>query len=700
MKKSKLITCLSATFVSAMALMSCSSLIKSRSGVILTVDGVEYTAEELFNDQKTPAAAEAKFNAVYKVAVRAHFTKDHPGYSDMDEITRNTKIKINEQKATAQSNAEKNGTKYDEEWEKILDSNSVEDEQGLYDKFEYELQKEKFEDKLYENNYDVLRSGGVLHGDTEDTPTGQTPVPGYLNEKMPYHMKHILVKVSAASGDNTTGTITADESEKLYNVIKNLASGADFDAVSNDFSDDTTAVESHASLGIMSRDTSFVDDFKLGTYFYEAEYGKSTSGLLGSPYNPQKAHDALFKDTPVAESWEEKIKDLEDPTSGETLGVIPYEAALKLAKKKDGGYADVNYEDIPNLTAAKVSKDNFKDKYLPRNIIFNKYFNKHNIMVIAPAKLPTYDQDKLIGDTKDMYYFTGDGKLRKSKDNYALTYDSTYAKEKGFSHAAKNGDDIIAGTTLSKIITELEPTNATGDQHILRDQNGRTIFVFRSGSGGSDDSGYQGIHFVVIERSPFIGKEFDDGDPVETNKKFTTLDEYYTHYYPGQSGGSHPQYEGTTDDKHTYVNYIMSETDSKKLKDRADSVKSELKKCTSDLNTYIYDYLIKTNAVKFNPDSKEAEAIQNSIETWIKINREDAAIEKTRSWDNNWQTYYYSLAAKSAEREEIDNKEEAAEAGYTSRLVPEACTAALFSTKTSIISFITSAFDVGGVFHE
>ena len=121
------------------------------------------------------------------------------------------------------------------------------------------------------------------------------------------------------------------------------------------------------------------------------------------------------------------------------------------------------------------------------------------------------------------------------------------------------------------------------------------------------------------------------------------------------------------------------------------------------LNEIYYDYLIKTNAVKFNPDSKEAEAIQTSIETWIKINREDAKIEKKHSWDNNWQTYYYSLAAKSAEREEIDNKEGT---GYTSRLVPEACTAALFSNPTvqtdkeKLLNFITSAFDVGGVFHE
>lgn len=693
MKKSKLITCLSAAFVSAMALMSCSSLIRGKEGVILTIDGVEYTANDLFNDQKTPAAAEAKFNAVYKVAVRAYY-KNHT--EDKDEIERNTKIKINEQKATAQSNADKNGTSYDEEWQKILDSNGVEDEQGLYDKFEYELQKEKFEDKLYENNYDVLREGGKLHDKDGKAPEGTTDVPGYLNEKMPYHIKHILVKVSAAAGDNTTGTITAAESEKLYKVIRDLANGANFDAVSNDHSDDRTAADAHASLGIMSRDTSFVDDFKLGTYFYEAEYGKSTVNP-SETYQASKAKDKLFAAGSMAAEWENKIKELIDPTSDETIGVIPYEAAEKLALKADGGYADVEYDQIPSLKAAGVKKEDFKDKYLPRNVIFNKYFNKHNIMVIAPAKLPTYSS--LIGTNA---YFKEDGTARLKEDDYSATYDSTYvAKLDGFNRpVVKNGDDLViqeGSTNIKNAIYESGDTTKT--QHILRDENGRTIFVFRSGTGGSSNDDYQGIHFVVIERSPFIGKEYDDNNT--SGQHYTELNEYYTEYYPGQPGGKHPEYSDVTagdKSKHTFSNYIMLDPELKNKKDRADTVKSELKKCTSDLNTYIYDYLLKDNKIKFN-DTPEATAIQNSITKWIGINRDDAKIEKERNWENNWQTYYYSLAAKAEEREEYTIGT-APDLHYISRLVPEACTAALYSDESGIEGFIAKAFGVGGIFHE
>ncbi|MCQ2794780.1 MAG: hypothetical protein MJ214_01050 [Bacilli bacterium] len=690
MKKSKLITCLSAAFVSAMALMSCSSLIKSKSGVILTIDGVDYTAEDLFNDQKTPAAAEAKFNAVYKVAIRAYF-KNHT--EDESEIKRNTQIKINEQKATAQSNADKNGTSYDEEWKKILDSNGVEDETGLYNKFEYELQKEKFENKLYENNYDVLRTGGKLHDKDGKIPEGTDDVPGYLAEKMPYHMKHILVKVGAAAGDNTTGTITAAESEKLYKVIRDLANGANFDAVSNDYSDDKTAAESHASLGIMSRDTSFVDDFKLGTYFYEAEYGYSTS-ISGGDYQASKAKEKLFSTGSMAATWEEDITKLIDPTSGEAIGVIPYEAAEKLALRADGGYADVEYDQIPSLKAAGVKKEDFKDKYLPRNVIFNKYFNKHNIMIIAPAKLPTYST--LVGD-----YFSADGTKRLKEDNYTCTYDtstSAYPNKEGFKRAPKNNDYVIAteaGTNF-KGATSSDVGQYATTQHILRDENGRTIFVFRSGTGGSSNDDYQGIHFVVIERSPFIGKEFDDNNT--SGQHYTELKEYYTEYYPGQPGGHHPEYtDVTTGDKnkHTFPNYIMLDPELKNKKDRADTVKSELKKCTSDLNTYIYDYLLKDNKIQFK-DSDQAKAIQKSITDWIGINREDAKIEKEHNWDNNWQTYYYSLAAKYDERKEY----KVSANHIISRLVPEACTAALYSSGTDISNFIKGAFGVGGIFHE
>lgn len=689
MKKSKLITCLSAAFVSAMALMSCSSLIRGKDGVILTIDGVEYTANDLFNDQKTPAAAEAKFNAVYKVAVRAYY-KNHT--EDKDEIERNTKIKINEQKATAQSNADKNGTSYDEEWQKILDSNGVEDEQGLYDKFEYDIQKEKFEDKLYENNYDVLRKGGKLHGkEITDVPEGQADVPGYLNEKMPYHIKHILVKVSAAAGDNTTGTITAAEAEKLYKVIRDLANGANFDAVSNDYSDDKAAADAHASLGIMSRDTSFVDDFKLGTYYYESKYGKSTV-TPSETYQASKAKDKLFENAPVALSWEQEIENLIDPTSDESIGVIPYEAAEKLALRADGGYADVEYDQIPSLKAAGVKKEDFKDKYLPRNVIFNKYFNKHNIMVIAPAKLPVYSNLITPGEPAVTTYFDKNGTTRYKKDDYKTLYNSAYAGMEGFKQTAKNGDDlVITGDNIKGAITN----GTTDEQDILRDENGRTIFVFRSGTGGSSNDDYQGIHFVVIERSPFIGKEFDSGNPDPTNNNYTTLEDYYTEYYPGQPGGKHPQYTGTTNDKHTFPNYIMLDPELKNKKDRADTVKSELKKCTSDLNTYIYDYLLKDNKIKFN-DTPEATAIQDSITKWIGINRDDAKVEKIRNWDNNWQTYYYSLAAKADEREEY----KIGTGTYISRLVPEACTAALYSNEDEINDFIKGAFGVGGIFHE
>mgnify|MGYP003312904470 CR=1 FL=1 len=710
MKKSKLITGLSAAFVSAMALMSCSTLVKAKSGVILTINGEQYTAEDLFGDQKTPAAAEAKFNAVYKVAVRAYF-KTHT--DDNKEIERQVKVKMNEQKATAKSNADKNGTSYDVEWKKILKENGVDSTKKLQDKFEYEFQKEKFEDHFYEDNYDNLRSGTE-----EDTAPGFV---NYFEGKQPYHMKHILVKVDGIGSNDTTGEITKEQALKLYNVIYELAKGTSFENVSKIYSDDTAAVEAEGSLGIMSRDTSFVDDFKLGTYFYEAFYGHATStdAVVGeterTKYDSVEAKKALKLEgaatDKTAGGYANRIKtNVKDPTTNETIGVIPYEAALMLKQ-----YAEYEYKDS-QLGDAGISESDFKAKYLPRNVIFNKYFNKHNIMVIAPAKMHATNANDATSFTYGKPTSTetfdinenGKGSYRSITDKYGITYNDTYVNNlPGFSYSPKNEDTLIATENALKTAIAPSSSYSEANQKLLRDKNGRLILVFRSGTGSSsnDDSGYQGIHFVVIERSPFVRKEYDGGDE---SKYFTTNDEYYTQYYPEQSTGDkekhHPTYNeyvpGSDENewKHTYANYIMTEKDLKGRKDRADKVKTELKNCMPNLNTFIYDYLIDEGEVEFD-NNDQALAMKDCIDDWIKITREDATVEKERNWNNNWQNYCYSLEAKTALRAEEHN-----DTVVVSELIPEFCINAITSNFTynggDKLDALSHMFGVGGVFHD
>ncbi len=712
MKKSKFITGLSAAFISAMALMSCTAQLHAKSGVILTIDGVEYTAEDLFNDQKTPAAAEAKFNAVYKVAVRRYFMDDQEGHTFMPEITQNTKIKISEQKAIAKSKADSSGTKYADEWQKILDENNVDDEQGLYNKFEYDLQKEKFEDKFYSNNYDALREGNPFPNEEEY----HNRFKNYLEGKQPYHIKHILVKVSAKDGDNTNGEITAKEAQNIGNVIIKLAEGESFEDVSDDFNEDDTAKKNKGSLGIMSRDTSFVNDFKLGIYMYESFFGSSTKeNTQKEGYKSKCAKEELFgKENSYKEgtagNYATKISELKDPTSEYTdeqsttkyhgIGQIPFEAAINLVKYANydfSGDTDESNKVIERFDKEKLDKDDVAAKYYPRNVIFNKYFNKHNIMVITPKNIHNYKGTKQNPETI-ANWTTNDGKKRNNqKDFYTGTYNEDYVKNyPGFSKSAKNKDELNFKFADG-------PTEEGSNENVLRDQNGRIILVFRSGTGGdSSNDGYQGIHFVVIERSPFIGLEYDSVDESQEINP-TSLNEYFWHTYPGQEGlrkeDKHPTYTQDSDDwKKTFVNYFPSLPQTSVLKERAETVKKEIKNCDPLLNTYIYQTIEKN--ITWTDKALEL-GIKKDIDNWIKLKRITQDIDTKKNWDDTWEQYYYSLESQVEQREEILG----ADGSIHNRLVPEACEIAfiddsfLVTTGENKITLQT-LFGKGGVFHE
>ena len=77
----------------------------------------------------------------------------------------------------------------------------------------------------------------------------------------------------------------------------------------------------------------------------------------------------------------------------------------------------------------------------------------------------------------------------------------------------------------------------------------------------------------------------------------TTLDDYYSVLYPGQTDAPHYT-DGSY--KKTYINYNTNKE--KDYHDRAATMKEELKKTDSHLNTYLYQYLLKDGTIKFNQE--------------------------------------------------------------------------------------------------
>ena len=741
MKKAKFITGLSASFVTMMALLSCST-IRSNGDIVLIYNGKSYTAEELFIDQTSTEVGKAEFDAVYKVAVRSWL--EGAGNEIQTSVTNKTKNDIAAQKKLAQSNADKNHTSYDTEWELILKSKNCETEQELYNLFEYDEAKDAFTEEFYkdDNMFKTIEMGGNLIKDDEDTK-----VDGYIPSKHPYHVRHILVKLSQAKENEPLyDTITEEEAVKLHDVITSLAVGEDFGVVAKKYSDDEGSRDKYGDLGIMDTDTSFVNEFKLGTYLFESYFSSSTDDNKDGKdaYQARSAKKGLGlfkKEEDYAESDGAKYyanqlaKEIKDPTNkedsgGETptelngIGVIPYEAADLLQRgdwtKPEGahyGVADLTYASA-EFTKASVNTDNAA--FYPRNVIFNKYFNKHNIMVIAPRKITDLNTYTLKGEEEgvdaigrakavvgDPRSTEGISNKRLKDDYYCGVTDNSengYTKLKGFptdTGKYKNNDSL-------NIVLDDDDGN-DGAFSPLRDSNGRIIFVFRSGTGSSSSSnadGYQGIHFVTIERSPFIGKEYKTAQETEEEgyKDGVTLDEYYTRYYPTDdktsSNYKYPRYEleGRYEDKATYSNYVSEETAT--CKTRSDAVKDKVKNSTPNLDMSIYHYLLKSNSLTFKGD--KGEEIRKYIELWEKKSKKATEIKDEESWDSSWKTYYQNLKALNEERK----VEKVGEDEYQGGIVSDVAVtiykdwAENKSSATFGAEALRKLFDKGGLFYH
>ena len=268
----------------------------------------------------------------------------------------------------------------------------------------------------------------------------------FIEEYHPYHVRHILVKVDASSDQIVDGKISEDDAKQLANVYSRLTSGEEtFGEVARAASDDTSSAANFGDTGIMSTSTSFVNEFKYSLYAYDAYFNEKTSSERAA------VKSAL------------NIPDDADSVIGDGLFGIPSYVFEELET-----YADVTKNKDKN------SVDNASEVNYPRNILFNKYLNNHGTSLI--------------------YYSPKDGNIDESNIPHGFVKMSN-VKLKSFTNS---GSDGLGQTSLSGV--------ETSDKYILCDENQNPILVTRAGTG-SGDSGYQGIHFIIAQRSPFVGTD-------------------------------------------------------------------------------------------------------------------------------------------------------------------------------------------------
>lgn len=595
MRKSKMTLGLVAGLLATFALAACDGPTFSGDGYVLTYKGTNgqeyhYTAEELFDSYlKSSSGATSLFDSVYKVVVRNYFITDSEGIASYPDIKKGADNDVAGVKSKAESTADDNGTKYDDEFEKQLDTYGVEDEDELWQYFAYKRMTTEFEDQFYEDNIDFIRDA------KKEDAENALKYSGYLEKMAPYHVRHILVKVSASANALYNAEITESEAKKLANVGENLALGGEtFGSLAQLYSEDTGSAEKFGDLGIMSKSTSFINEFKLGVYAYEA-INNSTSLAVA------KAGLGIT---------DKMSNDYVSVTGSSDIGTIPYEAFVKLNQ-----YSDVTKDDNSYL----VNKGNAF--FFPRNVLFNKYFNRHDISVITPSSL--------VAGTINGSEVSG--------ENFVGQYNAAYAAMAGFKYVAGLNIDVNGDSLVN------------ANDKVLTTKDGKVVLAVRGGTSG--DSGYQGFHFIVVERSAF--------DNTTNN---VSLSEYYTTYYPTQSKyptyvSGDPQYvEGGTNYKPTYVNFLDQQV--KDYKSRAETVEGEVKGFDSNLKYYIYEKLASEQKISFNGELKYVDGNGQEItidpaayiQSLINETRYNADYNTRTSWEQTWEQYVEFLEQQKASR--------------------------------------------------
>jgi parvulin-like peptidyl-prolyl isomerase len=539
MNRTKL-TIATLALVSLVSLSACNNPVTNNDeGLIITIKGangtdIGYSADDLFEQYRGNQTGVARFvDAITEVVIRNEINQtDAASTALRNEILAKAENRVDGVKEQARSNADSNGSNYNTELDTLLESYNVEDLEELKDYFAYELMKEEVEDRYYQDNKESF-----LLGDEYG--------PGYLDYRMPYHVKHILVKVSASGGDLYNGRISETEAKKLYAVGNRLAlqqNNETFGEIAREMSEDTGSAANFGDLGIMSKATSFVNEFKLGVYAFDSVFNETTEVVNNA--------DKLG----VPEFASEFFSNL-------GLGEIPFYAFDLLNQ-----WANITKD----VDGNPVNDNN--PLYYPRNVVFNEYFNRHNISVITPTGI--------------------------------------------------DGDYDLPGF---RAVPELD------NQEVLTDENGRVILAVRAGTG-SGEGGYQGVHFIVVERSALI--ETLNG---------VSLEDYYTTEIPGTS--AFPK-NGDGEDLVTFVNYKVTTTAN--YKERAETVSTEIRNFDRHLSFRMIEQLMDEQAVDFND-----ETLEQAVLNYFEVTRSSSAFDEALQQENTWNSYIEYLEYQEFQRERL-----------------------------------------------
>lgn len=644
MIKRKKSICLAIAALSAVSLSGCSSVTSNSEGYILTYT---YNGKELsistreiidryLNENRNDHAA-AFYNALNEVVIRRAFEEGGPLASFKSTVDNNATNDVN----NAKDEADEGGTS----WSDYLDGQITDDsltteekEQEFFLKKQYERMQTTVEEQYFENFSDYQKDSNDSTADLQDEYNLLYGTNGYIQNKVPYHIRHILVQVDASQDYGySRGHISSDDAHQIYQVVTALANDTSFADTANLYTDDTGNKDSNTGTlnggeYIMDSSTSFVNEFKLGIYTYDLL-------LSDNGYKSDTNYQTKLDNLHIPES-------VQDTLTGFGVSLIPYEVILELERVKD------------QTTANGVTVNDNDEDYYPRNIYFNKYFQNRNIAFITDESLLN---DSQLGYRTDYSSFEGDN----WKDIYMDKRNDKVSGNTVYSDINEEGHYLTSGLTSTKL-SESQKNNFKKitingvplPNNVLCDQNGNPIMVVRNQESSS------GIHFIVIERSAF---DTTGATPEEPYK--ATIEEYYAPVTPKEIDGINPDTQKpywTTDG--TFPVY----KDGDVTLPKQTYVQTEVIRSNSDVNNTVGNYTSRVSTLKtsietsidtydtfkwLNPNYEitlndiAGQDIQSMVETYI--NKETRASEDTaaQSLEDSWMSYANSIVQQNRQRQ-------------------------------------------------
>ena len=681
MKKSKLSIGLVTSFIGALALTSCgdaATVTTSDKSVVdfigynSSTDRIEINVDELYREFGEGKDGTTKYYyAILESLVRYEYPKlaadENPKEPDLKKFSRiksEAADKVKAARQTANDNATNNGTEPEDEWAKILESNDVDSEENLRLKYVYELEKEAMTDWYFKKHFETseddtvvgLRQEYIGVSATTDETTGLTkdwteiePATENVEPVFPYHVIHILVKLSADAGDYSHATISESEAEKLWDIVRHLVDGQYSFEETAKLSDDTSSSE-FGDVELMSTRTSFYNEFKLGTYAYDAILSANNSETAD-------VNDNIYKAFGIDSSAEIVTKTMAevDSTTGVEYRVETKEKVVDLIKETMLDEVNVHLQD-PQTSLPAIPFDVFRqiglmakeDKIgtfspeggqasLPRNVLFNAFLNFRSPFVITNELLKQdsvdFTNDQIATET---YNFDDEEVLKLQSNNF---------------QSGKLGDPAFA-------------------KKVLCDTNGNVVIGVRSTAG---------IHFMVMRKSVFENtnkKAYEkvvykaDGsidEDASILKTHTSLEDYYyTAQIPTDKDYDH--------DHETYVN-IKNVNDSSYYTNRVNTIKNDVKSSNFDaaydyrLYETLLNYPLEGGALKdrihFSDEVEGKSVIRANIERTISQLRESAKLSQEESINKAWTEYLMQLINQNELRSD--------EGMYKDAFVPTTC---------------------------